>query len=248
MRKKITMDTPTDLGKTQPEMNLISDYFRTLKALLSSPTQFFHTLDLNRGMVGPLTFAVITHWVGAALAYLWQSAVGRVFQNDIRDFMGAFDKFVEIDSTDRSVMYVEMRQKVIDWMWGVGSVIVDPFKTVISILITSFFVWLGAKLLANPHVENSERRFSFETAVALVSFGYAPSILQGIPMLGSTVAWLFTFIVTLIGAREIYRVGNGRGMVIVLFPKILLFTFFFGSLALLMLLFFKLFFAAVALQ
>jgi len=198
-----------------PEDHPIKTYFTTLYALLTRPTAFFQTVDSGRSIAFALTFAVVTHWIGTALGYLWQSALGRVISRRFSDGFQVFDQMSSMAPSGQMETLNAWKDRAYHWMWGTGSVLIDPFKTIITILVVSFFIWIASRLLA-------EKNTRFETAVTIVSFGTAPSILKGVPLVGPLLASIFIFVVTMIGARELYRVTSGRALVIVLFPEILL--------------------------
>ena len=78
----------------------------------------------------------------------------------------------------------------------------------------------------NPREGRPAQVVTYESALRLICFGMAPSILAGLPIFGGFVAALLVLIVTVIGAREVYEVGTGRAIVIALFPKLLFFGVF----------------------
>lgn len=201
--------------------NPISQYFSALKRLLTAPTLFFRTMKRPPGLVGPLFFGVLTHWLGAALEYLWFTGLGKIFGTHLSQIFQALDKSSEIDSSGQAGSVLAMRTKILEWVFGVSSVLIDPFKTSLKILFLSFFVWIGARIFANIAQDEAKERLSYESAVAIVGFSMAASIFQGIPVLGGLISGAFTLVLGVIGAAETYRVGTGRATLISLFPFIL---------------------------
>ncbi|MEK6578982.1 MAG: hypothetical protein AABZ55_07125, partial [Bdellovibrionota bacterium] len=61
-------------------------------------------------------------------------------------------------------------------------------------------------------------------AARIVCYATTPSLFYAIPLLGGFTASLCTLILTIIGAKEVYRVGAGRALVIALFSKVVLGT------------------------
>jgi hypothetical protein len=212
--------------------NPVTQYFLTLKALLTQPTLFFRNLRRPVGMVAPLFFGIVTSWIGSALEYLWITGFGRFFQSRLSDVMHALEKTSEIDSSGQTEALLAMRERFMNWMFGVGSVLVDPFKSCAKILFLSFFVWVAARIFGNllAHDENGQpipeaemrERFSYESAVAIIGFSMAASLFKGVPILGGLIAGTFAAVIAIIGARETYKVGGGRATVIALFPYLLL--------------------------
>ena len=202
-----------DVQKNETRNDFVTQYFIRLKNIFTKPSDFFSKLNPPYSATHALLFAVVTHWLGASLSFLWKSAVGSVIETKMQDFLNLFDQVVTFDH--------ELRDQFLHWIWGVGSVLIDPFTTIIGILFTSFFVWLASRLLGNLDAPNARSRLKFEAAVTVVSYGMTASLLSIIPIVGSILAPLFTMVLTVIAAREIYKVTSGRAIVIALFPKIL---------------------------
>jgi hypothetical protein len=219
--------------KAPPSTNPIAAYFRTLKSLLTSPTTFFRTLKRPVGVATPLFFGVVTSWIGTALEYLWYTGFGRFFESRVADIMRALEKTSEIDSSGQTEAMLAMREKFVSWVFGVGSVLIDPFKTCAKILFLSFFVWIAARLFgrltSQPDAETLEERFSYESAVTIVGFATAAAIFKGIPLVGGMIAAVFTIVISVIGAQETYKVGTGRALLIALFPSLLFWGLIFAT-------------------
>jgi hypothetical protein len=201
--------------------NPIYNYFGTLKAILTRPTAFFRGLPRPTGFVGPLFFGILTSWFGSALEYLWYSGFGKIFGSRMTDLIHAFEKVPQIDSSGQFETALALREKVTDWVFGVGAVLIDPFKTCAWILFLSFFIWVGARLFANRDYAPQERRLSYETALSIAAYAQAAALFKGVPILGGMIAAIFAMVIGVIGATETYRVTTGRAIVIALFPTIL---------------------------
>lgn len=225
---------------SEPSTSILRSYFSDVWLILTKPSSFFRKLPLSGGLGGPLAFALVTHWIGKAGAFLWHSAIGgglTRFANRFLKMAGDWD----IDHPGRfgggnSVWLWDPQSPFGTWLFGMGSVVIDPFVTLFSILFTSAFVFAGARIFVSPGQEPGHSvsgaapgrplEITYESAVRLVCFGMTPSILAGLPLFGWGLSSLLTIIVTVIGAKEIYRVGAGRAIVIALFPRILLVSFF----------------------
>jgi hypothetical protein len=199
----------------------IQRYFLDVWRILTQPSLFFRSLPLQDGLSGPLCFALVTHWVGSALGFLWRSLMGGAIQHWFQNLFRMSGEVIEVDLPSRSGHWNLVRERLLDWFFGVGPVIADPFITLISILFTSFLVFLGARLLITPGKEDHPKEISYESAVRLICFGMTPSILNAIPWFGGFLSSIGILIVTVIGAREIYRVRTGKALLIALFPKLL---------------------------
>jgi hypothetical protein len=208
----------------------IKRYFSDLKTVLTQPTAFFRRVPLRGGLSGPLAFALITHWIGSAIEYLWQSAFGGMFAGRIEEALKQLETLPEVESLGRGAAYQQFRQAFLDWIWGTSSILLDPIWTVVSILWMAVFVFAGARLLITPGKDGAAREITFESAVRVVAYGMTPAIFRAVPGVGSLAAWIGTWVVTVIAAREIFRTTTTRAIFVGLFPQ----TLFLGIVLLLL--------------
>lgn len=215
---RITLDTA---GSSD---HLIRRYFRTLLDIHLRPTEFFQKLrsnpDFKSGIGKTLAFAMVTHWLGAALSHLWQVMLGGGIKNLLNPFLSHFQHWT-VDHPGRNVQWLEAKEALAGWFSGVGGVILDPFWTLFNIMILSLFVFAGARILVPAGNIHRSQEVTFESAVKIVALGMTPSILSGIPLVGAVIAAIAVFVVTIIAARETYQIETGRSILIVLFPKLI---------------------------
>lgn len=216
-------------AESMAEPNVVTSYFGTLRALLTRPSLFFRSLPRPVGVVGPLFFGIVTSWIGSAFEYLWYSGFGQIFGNRIADLMSAFEKVPQIDSSGRFETALAMREHIKNWVFGVGAVLVDPFKTCAWILFLSVFIWVAARLFANRDYAPEERRLDFAAAVSIAGYAQAAALFKAVPVLGGTISAIFAMVLGVIGATETYRVTTGRAILIALFPSILFWGLIFAS-------------------
>ncbi|OFZ20869.1 MAG: hypothetical protein A2X94_04980 [Bdellovibrionales bacterium GWB1_55_8] len=210
--------------------SLVRRYFRGLGGILFHPVDFFRLMPVRGGLAGPLAFALITHWLGSALSFLWSGLA-----SGPSTALDAFFRLApywseEVDHPGRGAAFDRMRDQTQEWFSGVSSVIIDPFLTLFSILLTAVFVFIGARILVPLQDGKNRPAVTYESAARIVAYGMAPAILSGLPFAGSALSAIFIAIYTILGAREVYRVGMGRAVVIALFPKLLIIGFALGTL------------------
>lgn len=220
--------------------NPIADYFKTMREILLRPSRFFRAMPLSGGIAGPLAYALITHWTGAVLEFFWRAALGGLVMGYVKDFFQIFGDVADVDRMGRGAMLVEARDRLIHWFWGAGSIVADPFLTLAAIMFTSFFVFIGARILVAPHRSGHPDDITFESAVRIICYGMTPAILAGLPLVGGAIASFWVVIVTIIAAREAYRIKNGRAVAVALFPKLLFLGIIFSGIFLFAVFFLKL--------
>jgi hypothetical protein len=172
-----------------------------------------------------LAFALITHWLGSAAGYLWHLSIGQMLGSYFDRFVHLAGDVSEVDNPGRNAQFLQVTDQIKNWFWGAGSVITDPFLTLLQILFISFMVFVGARLLVTPGKNGAPREITFESALRIVCYGLTPSILAVLPIFGGVVAYLYIAVVTLIGAREVYRIDTGRATLVAFFPQVLLLSF-----------------------
>lgn len=211
-------------------------YFGDLREILLRPRAFFARMPREGGLSGPIAFALVTHWLGAAFQFLWGQAFGTGFRERLMQFSKLFERMTgtPIDSPGRGGSPFPTGD-IAEWMWGAGFVIADPFLTGLAILSTSYLVWIGARLLA------PREGVSYERAARVVAYGMSPAILAVIPFAGSFIAWVWALVVTTIGAQVVFGVSSGRALVIALFPRLFFVAMLFLGLFLLVAILFLVF-------
>ena len=153
--------------KSETSMSFVGSYFRDLKKVLFEPSEFFQALPVKGGLAIPLTFALVTHWVGSVLNYMFSAVTG--------DLSGHFfDRFVQfssqyssqlsgsdIDSPGKSALINQgflqamgAGEKIANWLWGASGILLDPFFTLLWLIFISFFVFIGARLLVKATPEH----------------------------------------------------------------------------------------------
>ena len=207
--------------------HLVSNYFKDVRLILTRPGDFFKQLPQKGGLSRPLTFALVTHWIGASLALLWKISISTTLMRFSRHMMQVLGDVLDYNEPGTGKDFLVLQDRIVDWLTGVGPVLADPFFTLFSILFTSFFVFLGASILAGSN-QSTKVEVTYESAIRLVCFGMTPAILAALPLFGGVISFLLVIIVTTIGAKEMYKVSTLRGVTIALFPKIL----FFGTIGL----------------
>jgi hypothetical protein len=273
----VQMDgTATPPHKSESSLEPIANYFRDLKKVTFQPTLFFKALPVSGGIGGPLAFALVTHWIGAALGYFMDSLTGNIGERMMHQMvqfsshystrsLGTGDIDAPMKMANGWMNSLNQGQKFADWIWGSGGTLLDPFFTLVIILFTSFFVFIGARLFVNPtswptsrsapaasvrsgggpmNLDSEVVRFpsgvTYESALRVVAFGMSPAIFAGVPYFGWIASWVFIPIVTIIGAREIYRISPGRATVVGLFPSLLFLGILSLGLVIMMMFFMKL--------
>ncbi len=215
---------------------MIRRYFTDLWRIMIHPVRFFLEMPVKGGMSGPLAFALITHWLGSAVGYLshglWSSLFGNLFQVYWQSALQVANNYPQIDSLGRNANWMQWKDQLTQWLWSTGSVIADPFLTLLFIVVTTFFVYIGARILVTPGKNGAPTEITYESCLRFICYGMAPSILTAIPLVGSLASSILVAIVTIIGAREVFRVGSTRATIVALFPNFLfLGILFLGALA-----------------
>jgi hypothetical protein len=215
-----------------PESDLSGSrtYFTYLRESLLEPKALFLRLKGPLSIPFALFFAVSVHWAGAALEFVWKSSLGKLVENRTSFWMSALEKvFMETAETDR-FPFEGLKEQFVRWIWGIGSVLIDPLKTLHQVVTLAFFVWVAGKIFNRLSREDldTESRLSFPMALTLVCLAQGPSLLQGIPLYGAIVASTLSFIVLALGAQVTYRTSFLRAILIASFPSLI----YYGSILL----------------
>lgn len=220
-------------------------YIKTTRLLLTEPSRFFRALPEKSGSAAALLYALLTHWLGTAVQFLWITWIGGQFTPWFKSTWGRLTSLAqdlggnleEIDSLGRHAhqALVPFQERLGSWVFSAGPVLLDPITEIFSILFVSALVWVGARLLVSPGKNGAPMEVRFEAALQIVCYASGASILNVLPAVGPGLAALFGAVLAIIGAREVWKVSTARAIVIGLFPKLLLLGAFLSLLGVLIL-------------
>lgn len=234
--------------------SIAKKYIRDVYKNVLHPHDFFK--DKSREQTSNssvIAYALVTHWIGTAIAYFWQQWLGGSFLKLIqpllllsKDLYTPFENS-DIDS-EASIQFLnQLQTNVQTWIWGAGSVITDPIVTLVKIYFTTTLVLMGCKLLI-PHTQRNNSESSrhihdvnFLAALKIVCYGMTPGILIVIPIAGIPLAAIFSSLTMIIGAKELFHISYTRATIIALFPKLLFLMVLFSGLAFIVFLIFQIF-------
>jgi hypothetical protein len=141
--------------KAESSFEFVSTYFRKLRDILLEPTLFFKNLSPTGGISGPLAFALVTHWLGTSVNYFLSAFLGdpdnHLYSRMVQfssQYSGQFSG--DIDSPGRANQHfmnmMGAGEKVLNWIWGASSILLDPFYTLFFLMLSAFFVFVGARI------------------------------------------------------------------------------------------------------
>jgi len=230
--------SPEALPPSQPQGALsfvwkgVRNYFLMTRQLLTHPTLFFRNLPADTGSIGPLTYALITHWLGTAIQFTWLSWAGTRVIPWLKEqfgklFIAANDIGQDLDQIDSLGRHAQQtllpfQEKWVSWAMGVAPVLLDPFTHILSLVIMTSLVWVGARLLITPGKNGAPTEVRFESALQILCFASAASVLNIVPVVGTGLETFFGTILAIIGVREVWKTSSFKAIIIALFPKLIL--------------------------
>ncbi len=225
---------------------IILAYFYQLREVLLHPVRFFSDRqNFERPWQEIVVFALVTHWIGRCCAFLWKAVFdNQTLQTYLADLLRQAPETETIFSRSevdqwRALFWDHSREVI----WNGARVVADPLTTFLSMIVSAAFIFVAARLLVSPGRAGTPLIISYEGALKVVAYGLAPSILMAFPLGGEFLSTIAVLILTVIAAREYYRVETWRATVLALFPNLLVFmavAFAFGGVLFLLIKFFAL--------
>jgi hypothetical protein len=215
----------------------IKSFFRALKDILFHPAYFFskrgdelcHSRGLGNLSVA-LTFAILVKWLAAFFNFVWQSTLGNFLQSRLDDFyristdIFSSSSSLGVFSFGSNSQFDLFRNQVMTFLFGAGAILLTPFTTLFKLLIGAFFVHIAVRFLIE---EKPDRLLRYSTTLKILCYSSAPALICVIPGFGFFLAWLLTFVSTVIGLREVYRTTTLRSFFVMIFPQIIFIGFLF---------------------
>jgi hypothetical protein len=238
---------PTESSGFESSWTPIRSYFGTLRGLLSAPSEFFRKQKDKTDLAGPLAFALVTHWIGEALSFLWRQQLSTLLSRSFADMTTAAGRFASefegdlkrIDSDGRHEQIQKVGEQFLHWVWGVGGVLIDPVVTLIQLTFFTVFIFVGARILITPK-PGITPPIEFGRVLRICAFATAPALFSMIPVMGPLLASIAGLLLLAIGIENVYGVSRARAVWVASFPYFLISTAFFLLLGAIVYAFFRL--------
>jgi hypothetical protein len=217
-------EQPTPAPQMESAEGPIRGYFGKIRRILFAPQEFFSSLPPRESLGQVLAFALITHWVGSAIAFLVNMGAGvdktvlKLFETLLRDQPGAIEQLRQNADYGRFMT----------WFQGAGAILLDPFFVLLSLLFTSVVLFIFVRLLISENDENgAPRELSFENCMRIASYALTAELFRVVPFVGGMIAWIYGLVLSILGVSALFRVTGGRATAVVLLPKLILGVLFF---------------------
>lgn len=208
----------------------LSDFTKTLRDVIFRPKDWFqkNSEDLLRpgGISKALAFAVIVQWIASFFNFIWRSMVGATVENHIHDLFQISEVMIDL-GPETSESMSAVKQQIISFLFGAGTVILAPFQTIASLAVSSLFVHMAVRFFM-ADVQGRPQQYS--TTLKILSYALGPWILCAIPGAGFILGYILAFTASFIGLREVYRTTTSRAILAVIFPELLVMAFFLAML------------------
>lgn len=188
-------------------MTAVRQALSTVGQILRHPVLFFRSMPQTGGLSTPLAFALGIRWAVRLIEYFLGGVRGRPAAEIVESFRDTFGF--------QPGPWVSGRGEVFSWMLGAGNVLADPFYSLCRILVTGLLLYVGASLFVAEKVR-------YETVVRVLCASQAAVILSLVPGVGFALAGIYTFVLTIIGLREVFSISKARALVIAATPGVVL--------------------------
>jgi hypothetical protein len=183
-------------------LGFITALFRTMKQVLFSPKAFFSAMPVNKGVSGPLFYAVIISFFGTTVGLLAQFALSGFMGSTAPEGGGMPGVGVSLFQTAFLIIYA----------------IALPI-----LLVIGFFIASGIFHVCLLIVGAGKR--GFEATFRVVAYTTSSQVFALIPFLGAFIITIYNLVLWTIGFREVHRTTTGRAFVAVLLPMVVVIFF-----------------------
>ena len=188
-------------------MRALREALATVGRILRHPVLFFRSMPQTGGLSVPLAFALGVRWVVRLVEYFLGGVRGRPAAEIVESFRGTFG--LEPGG------WGSARGEVLEWVLGAGNVLADPFYSLARILVSALLLYLGAALLVPVKVR-------YEAVVRILCASQVAVVFSWVPGIGFFIAGVYTFILSVIGLREVFQISTARATVIAATPAVVL--------------------------
>jgi hypothetical protein len=158
------------------------------------PAEFFRRAPKTGNVGAALLYAILIVTTAGLLSIFWQYLF--------------WDRFSNWENLE-SIIGMEISRSIL----GVWAVLL-PFSAIIALFISSFIFHLCLMIVGSS-------KNGYEATLRGLCYSYGPYLFVLIPFCGSLIAGVWTFVLMIIGWRELHESTTGRVLFAVLLPFIL---------------------------
>lgn len=177
-------------------LGFFTAFFRTMKQVLFSPTEFFRNMPLSKGMGSPLLYGVIISFFGTTIGLLGQFA---------------FSGFMGSSSQVEGMAGVNFFQTAF--------LLIYAFFLPIMIAV-GLFIGSGIFHICLLIVGAGKR--GFEATFRVLSYASSSQAFALVPFVGGFIIVIYNLVLWTIGFRESHHTTTGRAFIAVLLPVIII--------------------------
>jgi len=178
---------------------ILGGFFSTVAQVMTAPGRFFTDHPVERGWLGPVSFAVILGVLSSLVTWFWSTIITGM-ETNVLAMLQELDADAAADTA-----FVQMFETL--------ALILTPFTALISLFLYAGLFHLGVKLMV-PDGRG------FEATLRAVAYGSAAYVLTFVPMCGGMLASLWALALYVVGIDRLHGCGLGRATVIVAAPVV----------------------------
>lgn len=174
------------------EIGIWKGLYRTTKSVLFSPGRFFQTMAVGGGLAEPLAYGILAGVIGTMGGLFWQFLI----------MAGSVQSLLDLDAPGMALVFAAILLLSI------------PYVFLVLLLVSLVLHGCLIVLRGGPS--------GFEATFRVVAYSQATQVLSLVPIIGGAAAFLWLFVVQVIGLREIHGTSYGKIIVAYLIPFIVL--------------------------
>jgi hypothetical protein len=183
------------------QIGFLGALVETTQQVLTGPSDFFRNMPVTGGLGGPLLYAVIVGTIGhvasALYSFILQATLGSAWH---------FGRHSELER------YLPM---VSSGAGLIGQILFGPIVLAIVLFFVAAIVHLGLLLLGGA-------TNGFEATFRVATYSEAVGVIRIVPICGDLVAFIYYFVLLIIGTAEAHRTSGLKAAAAVLLPVLIL--------------------------
>jgi len=192
----IEVPTSSTPWEDMASLGFFTAFFRTMKQVLFSPTEFFRNMPLSKGMGSPLLYGVIISFFGTTIGLLEQFALS--------GFMGSSSQVEGMAGVN---------------FFQTAFLLIYAFFLPIMIVV-GLFIGSGIFHICLMIVGAGKR--GFEATFRVLSYASSSQAFALVPFVGGFIIVIYNLVLWTIGFRESHQTTTGRAFIAVLLPVIII--------------------------
>lgn len=199
-KSKPDLPYATSRGGDNAFFNHVAQYVSIVKSVLTAPTAFFRRVPVGQSFWSLVLFATINQIIGIMGAFGFQMV------------FGFFSAAIQ-GAVNQRLPFEELAASFFTPVAAIGLIVLSPVFAIMGLFLQAAISHVSLIIVGGS-------KKGFDATLTVCGYSTSAQVFQIIPLLGSLVSIVYTFVLLAIGLKEVHGTSGTKAAMAVLLPSL----------------------------